>query len=260
MAVKGKKEGDVSRVDAIGISTSKGTVVARRARPMKPDAFVLPASPDAIELVQAAVSEAAHKPEVEHLEASLAAMQDAVSSLTAGLIAARNAAAHAGTVDVVSVEALEAFADAVAGVLAQGGGVLTVESARRAGLLAVAATAWESALGALFDTTNVRDLLGGISRQRVDELLKEHRLIAMKTNAGRWAFPSFQFRDGQAPPASLATAFWQLSDTALDPWSAASWCVSANSHLDGRSPAAAAAENPEQVAVAGARDAERLGR
>lgn len=72
--------------------------------------------------------------------------------------------------------------------------------------------------------------------KRVDELLRAHRLIGLRDNAGRRRFPTFQFHDGR-PSEPLVAAFWVIAATAASDWTAASWCVSVDAALDGRSPA-----------------------
>ncbi len=158
----------------------------------------------------------------------------------------------------VSPEAVQAFVEAAGEIL--GKRELTVDAARRAGLLAAAGSAWEDALGPQLNSAQVRELLGGVTRQRIDELLRQQRLIGLQATNSRWLFPAFQFVDGRAPAPGLASAFWKLSTDAIDPWSAASWCVSRNDQLKGRTPAAVAAEDGELVARVGERDAERLSR
>jgi hypothetical protein len=133
----------------------------------------------------------------------------------------------------VSEEAMMAFAETVAKVI--GDRTLDADTARRAALVAVAGQAWENAVGPMLSSGEVRKLLDGVSRQRVDELLKSRRLIGMRDSGGRRRFPAFQFLDGQ-PLQSLIAAFWTIADAALDEWTAASWCVSSDEALDGRSP------------------------
>ena len=94
------------------------------------------------------------------------------------------------------------------------------------------------------------ELIGGVSRQRVSELLGQHRLIGLRDRSGRLHFPAFQFSDGQPVPA-LVDAFWAIAAQVSD-WTAACWCVSAD-------PGALEGESPVQWAKAG-RDVERLAR
>ena len=157
----------------------------------------------------------------------------------------------------VDMEALMAFAEAAAEVL--GDQPLSVPAARRAGLLAAAGHAWENELGPLFTSAQVRELLGGVSRQRVDELLRKRRLIGLLDRDGRRRFPAFQFRDGR-PQESLIDAFWLVADGAVTPWTAASWCVSEDDALDGLSPLRWVREgrDADRLLTLARRDAARL--
>jgi hypothetical protein len=132
---------------------------------------------------------------------------------------------------------------------------------RRAGLLAAAGHAWENELGPLLTSAQVRELLGDVSRQRVDELLRARRLIGLRDSAGRRRFPSFQFHAGR-PLEPLVGAYWTVADGALDDWTAASWCVSPDEALDGRTPAQWALEgrDPARLARIARQDAARLAR
>jgi hypothetical protein len=134
----------------------------------------------------------------------------------------------------LSEDAVVAFVETVSEVL--GERPLSVQSARRAALLAVAEQAWENELGPLLSSAEVRELLGDVSRQRVDELLRARRLIGLRDSAGRRQFPTFQFRDGR-PLQALVDAYWTVADAAASDWTAASWCVAPDEALEGRSPA-----------------------
>jgi hypothetical protein len=136
---------------------------------------------------------------------------------------------------------------------------LSVQAARRAALLAAAGQVWENELGPLLTSSEVRELLGDVSRQRVDELLRARRLIGLRDQGGRRRFPSFQFRDGR-PLAPLIAAYWTVADGAIDEWSAASWCVAPDGALEGHSPAqwALEARDPERLAHIARQDAARL--
>jgi hypothetical protein len=159
----------------------------------------------------------------------------------------------------VSQEALMAFAETIREVL--GDRALSVETARRAALLEAAGQAWEHELGPLLDSAQVRALLGDVSRQRVDELLRARRLIGPRDSGGRRRFPSFQFRDGR-PLEPLVDAYWTVAGGALDEWTAASWCVSPDEALDGRAPAqwALGGGDPGRLARVARQDAARLAR
>jgi hypothetical protein len=157
----------------------------------------------------------------------------------------------------VPPEALAAFARVVKALSGERG--LSVEAAERAALLATAAQAWEDELGALLSSADVRKLLGGVSRQRVDELLRARRLVGLRDSAGRRRFPLFQFLDGR-PLRPLVSAYWTVADAAADEWTAASWCVSPDDALEGSSPAgwARADRDAERLARVALQDAARL--
>ncbi len=150
----------------------------------------------------------------------------------------RDEDAHTAVRDVaeryhISDEALIAFVENAGELL--NGKELSVEDARRAGMLAAAGTAWENELGPLLTSAQVRGLLGNVSRQRVDELLHSRRLIGMSDRSGRRRFPLFQFRDGR-PVETLIVAYWTVVEGGADEWTAASWCVALDPALDGSSP------------------------
>lgn len=157
----------------------------------------------------------------------------------------------------ISEEAVVAFLQTAGELLGERS--LSVQAARRAGMLVAASQAWENELGPLLSSAQVRELLGDVSRQRVDELLRGHRLIGLSDSAGRRQFPSFQFHDGR-PLEPLVAAFWTVATGALSDWTAASWCVSGDEALEGRSPARWAREgrDPERLARVARQDAARL--
>ncbi len=154
-------------------------------------------------------------------------------------------------------EAVVAFVETIGELL--GERPLTVQTARRAALLAAAGQAWENELGPLLTSAQVRKLLDDVSRQRVDELLRARRLIGLRDTAGRRKFPSFQFYDGR-PLEPLVTAYWTVADDEIDDWTAASWCVSPDDALEGRTPAQWALEgrDPARLARVARQDAARL--
>lgn len=157
----------------------------------------------------------------------------------------------------LSSEAVVAFAETASELLGDEG--LDVETARRAALIAASGRAWENALGPLLSSGQVRDLLGGVSRQRVDELTRGHRLIGLLDRNGRRRFPAFQFLDAR-PLEELIAAYWTLAADAADEWTAASWCVSPDPALEGMSPAAwiRAGRDAERLRVLAGHDASRL--
>jgi hypothetical protein len=159
----------------------------------------------------------------------------------------------------ISEEAVLAFLQTIQDLL--GGKPLAVQDARRAGMIAAAGTAWENELGPLLTSTDVRELLGQVSRQRVDELLRSHRLIGLQDSSRRRQFPLFQFTDAR-PLESLVMAYWTVAEAAASDWTAASWCIAPDEALDGLSPvewAKAGRDKGHLLAVA-RQDAARLAR
>jgi hypothetical protein len=192
-----------------------------------------------------------HDAALDALERAERALQDARSELE------RSDLLEVAERFAVSEDALMAFVETIGEVLGQR--PLTVETARRAALIAAAGQAWEHELGPLLDSAQVRALLGDVSRQRVDELLRARRLIGPRDSGRRRRFPSFQFHDGR-PLEPLIAAYWTLAGAAVDEWTAASWCVSPDEALDGRSPARWALDggDAERLARIARQDAARL--
>jgi hypothetical protein len=154
--------------------------------------------------------------------------------------------------------AVEAFAATLQEVLGERG--VDVDAARRAALQAAASAVWEDTLGPLLSGQHARDLLGGISRQRLDQLVKAHRLIALEERSGSRRFPAWQFADGR-PLDVLAAAHRKLvEEGAVSGWTAASWCVGEHPELGDQTPRAWAASggDPERLLLVASRDAARL--
>jgi hypothetical protein len=152
---------------------------------------------------------------------------------------------------------VEAFAQTVRRLI--GDAELSPEAARRAALLAVSEAVWGEHIGPTMSSADVAELLGGVTRQRVSELAREHRLIALRERSGRTQFPAMQFRDGE-PLQPLVRAFWIVADAPVDPWTAASWSVSPHDGLEDLSPAqwARGDHDPDQLLRVAHRDAARL--
>jgi hypothetical protein len=155
----------------------------------------------------------------------------------------------------VSEDAVRAFAQTAGELL--DGEPLSPADARRAAMVAAAGVVWERALGPLLSAGQVRELLG-VSRQRVDELLRAKRLIGLRERSGRRRYPLFQFDDGR-PIEPLVKAFYTVTP-GLDEWSAASWCTHSDPALDGLAPAqwARSGRDPERLALIARQDARRF--
>jgi hypothetical protein len=159
----------------------------------------------------------------------------------------------------ISEDAVIAFLQTISELL--GGKPLAVKDARRAGMIAAAGTTWRNEIGPLLTSADVRTLLGDVSRQRVDELLRSRRLIGPQDSAGRRQFPLFQFEGGQ-PLDSLVAAFWTVADGAVSEWTAASWCVTPDEALEGVSPVewARVGKDPNHLLAVARQDSARLAR
>jgi hypothetical protein len=133
---------------------------------------------------------------------------------------------------------------------------------RRAALLAASDVVWQKRLGPLYSSKQVRELMGRGTRQSVSELARRGRLLALPQDDGRLAFPAFQFsRNGERLPAfeQILRIFDGVVET---PYTIASWFVTPDAQLDGKTPAAwlRARRRPEPVLEAASRYAERLRR
>lgn len=133
------------------------------------------------------------------------------------------------------------------------------DAVRRATRQTLAEQAWQRRLGTLMDTADVVALLN-VSRQHVNALAKDHRLIALKQDS-RQRYPAWQFGvPAAAQRACLAAAHQRLVDDGdLTPWTAASWFLDAHPELDDRDPVAflRAGGACERVLAASRRDAAR---
>jgi hypothetical protein len=133
---------------------------------------------------------------------------------------------------------------------------------RRAALLAVSDLVWHKHLGPLYSSKQVRDVMGRGTRQSVSELAKRGRLLALPETDDRLAFPAFQFgRTGKRLPA--LERILEIFEGAVEtPYTVASWFVTPEPRLQGKTPAAwlRAGRSPEPVLEAATRYAERLRR
>lgn len=157
--------------------------------------------------------------------------------------------------------AAAAFAQTLQDVL--GERALSLDAARRAALIAASSAVWEDAVGPLLSGAEARELLGGVSRQRLDQLLKSGKLVALQERSGARCFPAWQFDDAGRPLSELVAAHRTLVETGeLSPWTAASWCVHAHPELAGRSPRewAHAGGDAQRLAEVARRDAGRAAR
>jgi hypothetical protein len=133
---------------------------------------------------------------------------------------------------------------------------------RRAALLAASDVVWKKRLGPLYSWQQVRDVMGRGTRQSVNELARRGRLLALPQDDGRLAFPAFQFgANGERLPA-VEEILEVFRGAVKSPYTIASWFVSPEPLLGGKTPAAwlRARRRPEPVLEAANRYADGLRR
>ena len=131
---------------------------------------------------------------------------------------------------------------------------------RRAALLAAADVVWRKHLGPLYSSKQVREVMGRGSRQSVNELVRRGRLLALPQSDGSLLFPAFQFaRDGNRLPG-LERILEIFAGAVESTYTTASWFVTAEPLLGGKTPAAwlRTGSSVEPALVAARRYAERL--
>src|SRR5262249_17698239 len=108
---------------------------------------------------------------------------------------------------------------------------------RRAALLAASDVVWHKHLGPMYSSKQVREVMGRGTRQSVSELAKRGRLLALPEEDGRLAFPAFQFgRTGERLPG--LERILEIFDGAVEtPYTVASWFVTPEPRLQGKTPA-----------------------
>ena len=110
-----------------------------------------------------------------------------------------------------------------------------VEAGRRAALRAVAGAMWTDAVGPFYSTEGVMSLLGGISKQAVNDRVRRHRLLALRTGAGRLVYPTAQFHDDRVI-GGLGDVLDVLVPDDTEAWMVASWLTTPDPDLSGRTP------------------------
>ena len=114
----------------------------------------------------------------------------------------------------------------------------------------------------MYSSKQVREVMGRGTRQSVSELAKRGRLLALPEEDGRLAFPGFQFgRTGKRLPA-LERILEIFNGAVETPYTVASWFVTAEPRLQGKTPAAwlRAGRPTEPALEAATRYAQRLRR
>lgn len=120
-------------------------------------------------------------------------------------------------------------------------GQLPAEEAERLGSeaarTAVAPVLWRLALGDLWETRQVVDLLG-VSRQAIHQRVRNGSMLGLRSR-GKTLFPVWQFdfdhHDVRPIVPALLAAFRAASE--VEPWVVASWATTPQPELHGQTPA-----------------------
>lgn len=146
-----------------------------------------------------------------------------------------------------------AFTDALAELVGDGQPQLDpAEAGRRAALQAMSGAIWTDQLGPFYDTEGVMSLLGGVTKQAVNDRVRRHRLLALRTGSGRLVYPAAQF-DGQRVVDGLGAVLDVVVPDDIESWAVASWLTTTDPALDDLTPIEALRRGNRDAAVAAAR-------
>jgi hypothetical protein len=91
-------------------------------------------------------------------------------------------------------------------------------------------------LGPFYSTTGLARVLGGISRQAVEERRRRRTVLALRTADGVWVYPAFQLDDRNRVVRGLAEVLERFrASTSEDEWMVAAFLAAPEPGLDGRS-------------------------
>ncbi|MGD0320894.1 MAG: hypothetical protein ABSC00_04690 [Acidimicrobiales bacterium] len=107
------------------------------------------------------------------------------------------------------------------------------EAAERLVSLVPSRSPWGAVVGPVYDTSQVRALLGAASRQAVGDRARRRTVLALHTGDGHVVYPVFQFKGREVIPG-LSKVLQRVSDT-VDDWTLASWLRAPQPALGGRS-------------------------
>jgi len=109
------------------------------------------------------------------------------------------------------------------------------EAGRRAALKAVSGAMWTDEVGPFYDTDGVMTLLGGVSKQAVNDRVRRHRLLALRTGSGRLVYPAAQFHDERVVDG-LGDVLDVLVPDDTEAWLVASWLTTVDHDLGHQTP------------------------
>lgn len=127
------------------------------------------------------------------------------------------------------------------------------EAGRRAALKAVSGAMWTDAVGPFYDTEAVMALLGGVSKQAVNDRVRRHRLLALRTGSGRLVYPAAQFQDERVVDGLGAVLDLLVPDN-TEAWMVASWLATPDPELGDRAPFEALRAGAIDAVLAAARE------
>ncbi len=127
------------------------------------------------------------------------------------------------------------------------------EAGRRAALKAVSGAMWTDTVGPFYDTEGVMSLLGGVSKQAVNDRVRRHRLLALRTASGRLVYPAAQFEDEHVV-AGLGEVLDILVPDNTEAWMVASWLATPDPDLADRAPIEALREGQVDGVLRAARE------
>lgn len=127
------------------------------------------------------------------------------------------------------------------------------EAGRRAALKAVSGAMWADAVGPFYDTDAVMTLLGGVSKQAVNDRVRRHRLLALRTGSGRLVYPAAQF-DGERVIDGLGDVLDVLVPDNTEAWMVASWLTTSDPELGSRTPLEALRAGERDAVLRAARE------
>jgi hypothetical protein len=91
-------------------------------------------------------------------------------------------------------------------------------------------------LGPFYSTAGIARVLGGVSRQAIEERRRRRTILALRTADGTWVYPAFQLDERNRVVAGLALVLAQFRPEAPDDeWMVAAFVAAGDPSLGGRS-------------------------
>lgn len=108
-------------------------------------------------------------------------------------------------------------------------------------------------LGPMYTTTGIARVLGGVTRQAIEERRRRRRLLALRTDDGAWVYPAFQL-DARNQVLRGLPEVLQCFAPEDDRWTIASLLTTPQPSLAGRTPIVALGEGDLDLVLELARD------